>query len=256
MITVLKSYFYNTRLWHSVFKNRSELRHWRKRKESILRWYRGEQPYLFPFPDARHKISDFDEQTNALLTFIAFENQHASYLKDLCLRPDSFTNLRVADIGSGPLPTLLVFDDCDRYCIDHLMDSYRAIGYPLSAFEPCLNFIHAKSEDIPVPDHFFDAVISRNALDHVDNFAATARELCRILKPSGILHILVNYHQPTPTEPHVLDDSVIQENFSALALRKIVETPDSWGFAGGSTVLWSNAPESLLNKEAACGIGN
>lgn len=254
MITTLKSYVYNTRLWHSVFKNRGELRHWRERQHNIIRWYRGEQPYLFPCPDAGHKISDFDEQTNALLTFIAFENQHASYLKDLCLRADSFKGLRVADIGSGPLPTLLVFQHCDRYCIDHLMDSYRALGFPISAFEPYLNFLQAKSEDIPVADHFFDAVISRNALDHVDDFAATACELRRILKPGGILHILVNYHQPTATEPHVLNDSVIQQNFRALNLRKIVETPDSWGFAGGSTVLWSNAPESILNKEAACGI--
>jgi SAM-dependent methyltransferase len=248
MVAVLRDYLYGTKLWHSVFKNRNELRHWQSRKLNILQWYRGQRTYLFPCPKPEEKINDFDEQTNALLTFIAFENKHASYLKDLSLTADSFKGLRVGDIGSGPFPTLLVFRDCERWCVDHLIKDYIKLGYPISAFEPHLKFLHAKSENIPVPDAFFDAIISRNALDHVDDFAATAREIRRVLKPDGILHILVNYHQRTATEPHVLNDAIIQEHFGALTLRKVLETNDSWGFTGGRTVLWSNAKASLLSE--------
>lgn len=246
MLSELKSYLYGTRVWHSVFKNRGELRHWELRKLSIVKWYRGEGSYLFPCPNSESKVSGFDELTNALLTFIGVETKHASYLKDLWLTKESFSGARVADIGSGPFPTLLVFEDCERYCIDHLMESYRKMGYPISAFEPQLRFIGAKSESVPVTDGFFDAVISRNALDHVDDFDATAREIKRILRPSGILHVLVNYHRPTPTEPHVLNDAVILRNFESLGVRKISEAADSWGFDGGKTVLWSNAPAAIL----------
>lgn len=249
MIATLKTYLYQTRLWHHAFKNRNELRHWRERRDRIVKWYRGEQPYLFPYPSADLRVWDFDEQTNALLTFIKMENQHASYLKDLLLRSDSFQNLKVADIGSGPFPTLLVFENCERYCIDHLINGYEELGFPLQFFKSDVRFINAKSESIPVPDGYFDAIISRNALDHVDDFQGTARELCRVLKPSGTLHIQVNYHQPTATEPHVLNDAVILANFNTLGLRKVVEINDAWGFTGGRTVLWSNAPESALAIE-------
>lgn len=250
-MNALKTYVYGTRLWHSVFKKRNELSHWRDRRDWIVKWFRGERPYLFPFPDARIKVHDFDEQTNALLTFIKVENEHASYLTDLRLRADSFRGLKVADIGSGPFPTLLVFQDCERYCIDHLIEDYRQIGFPLSTFKSEIHFLQAKSEKIPVPDKFFDAIISRNALDHVDDFQRTAEEIQRVLKIDGFLHILVNYHAPTATEPHVLNDSIILKNFEELKLRKLSESEGAWGFAGGKTVLWSNIPESYLSNSSA-----
>lgn len=246
MIQTFKSAIFQSRLWHTAFKNRGELRHWRQRKELIRKWYRCEQAYLFPFPDSAVRVDHYDETTNALLTFINAETTHASYLKDLALRSDSFSGQRIADIGSGPFPTLLVFNDCERYCIDHLMDEYVQIGFPLSLFKKDINFVNAKSEDIPLPDAFFDAIVSRNALDHVDDFPKTAREIRRLLKPSGIVHVLVNYHNPTPTEPHVLNDDVILNNLGPLNVRKIMEVSGAWGFEAGRTVLWSNAPESVL----------
>lgn len=213
-----------------------------------MSWFRGERQYLFPFPLRDERVCQFDETTNALLTFIKKENEHASYLKDLLLRPDSFSGLKIADIGSGPFPTLLVFRNCQRYCIDHLIEAYETIGFPFEPFKTDVRFLNAKSESIPVPDSYFDAIVSRNALDHVDDFPATAREIIRVLKPGGILHILVNYHQPTPTEPHVLNDAVITREFRSLTLRKLLEIRGAWGFSNGKTVLWSNAPESILEK--------
>ena len=247
MIQSIKSIVFNTKLWHSSFKNKNELRHWTERREAILSWYRCEKEYLFPFPSEDERVSQFDETTNALLTFIKKENEHASYLKDLLLHADSFRGLKVADIGSGPFPTLLVFNGCERYCIDHLIEAYEEMGYPLSPFKSDVHFLNAKSEAIPVPSGFFDVVISRNALDHVDDFAATAKEIRRVLKSDGVLQILVNYHEPTATEPHVLSDAVIRTEFSRLNLRKLLELRGAWGFRDGRTVLWSNAPASILN---------
>lgn len=255
MIQDFKAILYNTKVWHASFKNRNELRHWKDRRKSIIKWYRGEEEYLFPFPARPMKVSDFDEGTNALLTFINVENNHASYLSDLLLRKESFAGMKVADIGSGPFPTLLVFEKCERYCVDHLIEAYKAIGFPLAQFEAEIRFLDAKSECIPVGGGFFDAVISRNALDHVDDFSKTASEIRRVLKPGGVLHIMVNYHQPTATEPHVLSDRTIEGCFAGMGMRKLSEMEGAWGFENGRTVLWSNAPEVMLRNGEVAGDG-
>jgi len=247
MIATIKKKVYQTTVWHKYFKNRTEMDHWMSTVDRITKWYLGQKEYVFPFPSEDKKETRFSLRKNAILTYIKVETEDASYLRDLKLRADSFTGLKVADIGSGPLPTLLVFKDCDRYCIDHLIDAYRALGYPIDEFEATTRFINAKSEDIPLNDGYFDAVISRNALDHVDNFESTAEEIKRVLKPGGYLHILVNYHPPTSSEPLTLSDERILYNFGDVDIRKIHEANDAWGFKGGKTVLWSNLPAHLLN---------
>jgi SAM-dependent methyltransferase len=247
MLKVLKQKVYTSKIWHKKYKCRTELDHWRETAQRIVRWYQREEQYVFPFPDLDQMETRYDLQTNALLTYIKIETEHASYLKDLYLRADSFRGMRVADIGSGPFPTLLVFKDCERYCIDHLLDDYKELGFPVLQFGDRINFVAAKSEYIPFTHNYFDAIISRNALDHVDDFAATAKELKRLLKPRGFLHLCVNYHQPTSSEPIVLSDEVILENFSGLRLRKIDEKLNAWGFEGGKTVVWSNLPETRLD---------
>jgi SAM-dependent methyltransferase len=246
MTTALKRLVYQTVLWHRYFKNRTELGHWSQTLERIVKWHLGEEAYVFPFPTGAEKETRYSVTKNALMTFIAAENRHASYLHDLKLRANSFAGLKVADIGSGPLPTLAVFEGCDRYCIDHLIDVYRMIGYPIEEFEKEMHFINAKSEQIPLENGFFDVVISRNALDHVDDFEKTALEIRRILKPGGLLHILVNYHSPTSSEPQTLSDERILNCFGSLNIRKVLEEKDAWGFSGGKTVLWSNVPSSRM----------
>jgi SAM-dependent methyltransferase len=248
-MSLLKERLFQTPFWHRFFKSRAETGHWKDQIHRIVRWYQGEEAYVFPFPGPSSKEVRFDLQTNAILTFITVETAHGSYLKDLQLRPDSFQGLKVGDIGSGPLPTLLVFEGCHRYGIDHLMSSYRELGYPLDRFANAMNFIEAKAEDLPFEDGFFDVMISRNALDHVDDFEAAAHEIKRVLKPDGGIHILLNYHQPTVTEPLILNDERVQENFGLLGIRKIAEQPDAWGFKGGKTVLWSNLPSRMLAEE-------
>jgi SAM-dependent methyltransferase len=256
MLTILKEKLYQTPVWHKFFKSRTERDHWLRTVYRITKWYEGRQPYVFPYPDPAIKETRFDPRTNAILTYIAVETADASYLRDLQLRSESFKGMKVADIGSGPLPTLLVFEDCDRYCIDHLLDTYREIGYPIEHFESLIRFINAKSESIPLPDRYFDVIISRNALDHVDDFEATAREIKRLLKPEGYLHILVNYHTPTSSEPLVLNDERIEANFGGMRMRKLAEAEDAWGFKGGRTVLWSNLPADRLagSPEAFSGV--
>ena len=110
------------------------------------------------------------------------------------------------------------------------MQDYRDLGYPLEEFEDEIRFVHAKSEKLPFEDRYFDAVISRNALDHVDDFEATCQEICRGIKPSGIVHILLNYHAPTPTEPQLLNDELVVKHFDDMELKVVQRQNDAWGF--------------------------
>lgn len=233
--------------WNRLAKNRYELAHWQDLITQASGWYDGRTPFRFPFPDEATKEKRFGRVKNVLMTYIAAETEHASYRTDLLLPADVFRGMKVADVGSGPLPTLLVFDDCERTCIDHLMDEYRRIGYPLEEYEPTVRFVQAKSESIPLPDGTFDAVISRNALDHVDDFESTAAELIRILRPGGMLHLLLNYHLPTRTEPQAIDDARVLSAFAALPLHEVLEQKNAWGFDGGATVLWTTHPERMIS---------
>lgn len=234
-------YLYQTRLWNRLSKNSRELAYWRGNINKMIDWYTGVEQWRWPFPSEEQKEKRFDLRKNAIMTYIGFENDNASYLRDLQLSASAFEGGRVADFGSGPLPTLLVFNNCERYCLDHLMDTYRQIGYPLEEYERQITFVNCKSECVPFPDAFFDAVLSRNALDHVDDFQKTASEMKRVLRPGGVLRILVNYHPPTKTETQMLSDELVTRAFAGLEIEKVSEESGAWGFPDGTTVLWSTA---------------
>lgn len=242
----LKQHLYTTKLWNRFAKNSRELCFWADSIERMIKWYTGAQPYHFPFPRDEEKEKRFDLKKNAVMTYFAMETKFARYASSLCLNVNSLRGKRVADIGSGPTPTLLVFSDCERYCVDHLIDKYRAIGYPLDEYESEIHFVNAKAERIPCQDNLFDVIISRNALDHVDSFERAAIEIRRLLRPEGAVHLLINYHDPKGTEPVALNDERVMKSLGDLNLRKIYEAENAWGFNQGKTVLWSTlAPECL-----------
>jgi SAM-dependent methyltransferase len=231
---------YTTSLWNRFGKNSRELDYWRKNIDSMIDWYRGKKEWRFAFPAEHEKEFRYDLRKNAIMTYVKRETTAATYLSDLRLASSSFAGMRVADIGSGPFPTLLVFENCERYCLDHLIDDYRKLGYPLDEYESEVTFVNCKSEAMPFDDDFFDVVLSRNALDHVDDFDATSKEIKRVLRPDGVLCILVNCHKPTKTETQSLSDDIIQRAFGELGVQKVTETQGAWGFTDGKTVLWSN----------------
>ena len=129
---------------------------------------------------------------------------------------DAFKNMQLLEVGSGPMPSATCFTHCRLYCLEPLLPEYLEIGFPLHYYcNPA--FIHAAAENIPVEDNFFDAVITENALDHVDNIVETANEIRRALKPSGLLRMHVQYHLPTLTEPIEIDDDILQNYLDGVA---------------------------------------
>jgi SAM-dependent methyltransferase len=112
------------------------------------------------------------------------------------------------DVGCGPCGSLEWAKDArERVGLDPLADAYRKL---VEDDRQAMAYCAAPSENIPYPDGHFDCVSTFNSLDHVDDVGATIRELKRVTAPKGrILAIVEIGHAPTPTEPHWLDESVV-----------------------------------------------
>ena len=125
------------------------------------------------------------------------------------LSAGDYTGRAILDIGCGPCGSLEWANGaCERVGLDPLADRYRGLADDKQAMAYCA----ASSEAIPFPDGHFDYVSTFNSLDHVDDIAATIREIKRVTAAAGRILLIVEIgHAPTPTEPHWLDKSVVEQ---------------------------------------------
>jgi SAM-dependent methyltransferase len=226
-------------------KQNAEVRFWQKEIKRYVQWYNGELKELYEHPSPTgNKVKAYTIEESAILTF--FEtHQKTKYLKDLLLDTKSFIGMKILDIGSGPFPSGLCFDDCEVYCLDPLFDRYISAGFPIHIYEQRARFVQSKAEAMPFHDGFFDGVISVNAIDHVDDFKKTASEIKRVLKPGGRFRMHVHYHPKTTAEPLELTDEVFLKSYSWVTnLRRLKESNEKQGTvltdAREKYVVWGN----------------
>lgn len=226
-------------------KEFAEIKFWRRQIDEYVKWYKGEIASLYGHSTPINKVKAHTIELSALMTFFEI-HQKVKYRKDLLLEENEFAGKRIIDIGSGPFPSALCFTDCEVYSLDPLFDSYLNAGYPIHCYENRGKFLRSMAESIPFEDGFFDAVISVNAIDHVNDFAAAAKEICRILKPGGRFRMHVHYHPKTQAEPLELNDEVFLQHYSWVKdLKKFKETKQKLGTSldEGSNelyVVWGN----------------
>lgn len=218
---------------------------WESTLSQYVRWYQGKLKVLYgeKSPSRNNKIIAPTEKDSAILTWEKI-HQQPKYLEDLKLKPQSFKGQKLLDIGSGPHPSARAFKASEIYCLDPLLADYVRVGFPLHYYEN-VKFIAARAEAIPLPDHSIDAVISVNALDHVDNFEDTALEIKRILKRNGKIRFHLHYHKATTEEPIELNDERVLSAYSWVKNMHIVsESKIKRGtklkVPGEKYVLWSN----------------
>jgi SAM-dependent methyltransferase len=225
----------------------AELGFWRETLDAWERWYLGEAlPGGLEPPASEERTTDYDLRTNAAVTFSRVY-QETKYVTDLALHPNAFRGMRVLDVGCGPAPSMLAFRGAELHGIDPLADGYASVGFPLEVWTTMgFTYHNAPAETMPFAEGHFDAVVSVNAIDHVDDFAATAAEIRRVLRPDGAFRMHVHYHPPTTAEPVELDDAVFLQHYGWVpGLRKISvsDTKDSGSTRaqpGESYVLWGN----------------
>lgn len=242
LIKIKNGLFSTSRPWD---KYHHEEAFWVKQILKLTDWYNGKlkEHYGTPSPFVEEKLCVSTLEHSAILTWFNL-HQKPKYSIDLQLSPNAFFGMKVLDVGAGPMPSAEVFDDCELYCLDPLFPCYLKAGYPLHYYKNHTRFVYGYSEAIPLPDDFVDAVISVNAIDHVDDFYLTAREIQRVLKPNGMIRMHVHYHQKTKAEPLELNDEMMREAFKwCKDFKKISETNKKFGSganAGESFNLWSN----------------
>lgn len=236
------------------FKQVNELYFWLLIIQAYVKWYKGEMPNLYniPSPKPREKIRGYSVEENAIRTWARADRE--KYLRHLLVPRDAFAGKKVLDVGCGPLPYAAIFMNCDIFGLEPLLSAFKELGFPLGdpTYSDKITYIEAPAENIPVDDNSFDVVISVNAIDHVEDFPAAAREICRVIKPDGILHIEVHYHKPTVTEPWMLNDETVTRCFRTLGIKKISERPytkfysDSTREEAERLVIWSNRKVGTL----------
>lgn len=225
-------------------KQKAELLFWDNEINNYVLWYKGIKRHLYqtPTPTAIQKIQGNNYRQAAILTWTEL-HQKNKYLYDLDLSPESFRNKKVLDIGSGPIPSATCFKECELYALDPLNTSYEILGFPHDLY-PKVHFITAQAEQIPFPDNFFDAVISVNAIDHVDNFEKAASEICRVIKLNGKFAMHVHYHSATMYEPIELNDQRFQTAFSNIPnlypVKRSIQSFSNILSGNESFVLWKN----------------
>ena len=188
---------------------------WRECKTRFSHWYDGKLEPLFGenAPREDQKISNQGREYNSLLTWLNL-HQSPKYLEDLDLKPDAFLGMKLLDIGSGPFPSAEAYKDCEVFCLDPLLPLYLTTGYPIHIYEPRIKFVFGFSEKMPFESNYFDAIISVNALDHVDDFEATVKEIQRVSKPNVKMRFHLHYHRKTKTEPIELNDLRVSNAFN------------------------------------------
>lgn len=225
-------------------KYTAEVDFWINEIQEYQNWYDGKKNLWGHNPPLeKEKIIKYNFKDNSILTWFNV-HQKQKYLQALDLLPNCFSGLRVLDIWAGPMPSAMAFLHADLYCLDPLYSQYLKAGYPLH-FYGNTKFINSYSESIPVDNNFFDAIISVNAIDHVDNLEQTAAEIKRVLKTDGQFAMHVHYHRATVTEPIEINDERFFSLFNWVSwLKKIKETRTIMGCSlldnNERYVLWKN----------------
>lgn len=129
------------------------------------------------------------------------------YCHYLGVHQHSFAGKILMDIGCGPHGAISLFEAKSKIGVDPLAKDYHRL-FDLSGQD--VVYLHCGAENIPLVNEMIDVVISRNAIDHVDDLTSTFCEIHRVLRNGGEIILSVNYQEkPTTCEPHVLNDGAL-----------------------------------------------
>jgi len=201
----------------------------KKRQDGLAHW------------DYDKMLAERDKRT-------AWLESEMSYIRGMIHR-DTKTKPRsdskVLQIGAGPNDVIDHWDANEKHAIDPLANEYKEKFHEFQ--DKRVNYVKGVGEYLPYKDNYFDIVIIRNALDHVDDPVQTLRETRRVLKPRGVLYIWVYLYRWRA--------SLIYRTINALTKRYEVEP---WAFTlsrikrllidGGFTLKYPAVEERPVRK--------
>jgi 2-polyprenyl-3-methyl-5-hydroxy-6-metoxy-1,4-benzoquinol methylase len=222
-----------------------EKRFWKDEISFYVRWFHGriKELYGITCPKQHEKIQRFSsEELNAIETWINADKWR--YCKRLHIEPTYFSGKRVLEVGSGPLGLSRFFAGATVHLLDPLHGWYDKCGY--IRCPGTLECTIEEAEEMWISPSSYDAVISVNAIDHVDSFEK-AIEVCeKVCDDDGEIRMDIHYHAPTVTEPHVLNDEIVAAAFKRFDMKKVAENPSRVFYPRGTHpdsdrfAVWSN----------------
>lgn len=186
-----------------------------------------------PSPDSvaqywtRHNVTSHYEFASAKESTDAFHWRNAQYPHYIKLMPVSgFDDCRVLDFGCGPGHDLVGFGTYSRCArlagVDVSSSSVREAQSRLALHDIRAELLCvAPGDPLPFADASFDHVHSSGVLHHVEDPIAALRELKRILKPGGSMHVMVYHYNSIWVHLKVAyQRAIVEGRFRDLPLRE------------------------------------
>lgn len=201
-------------------KHEDESQWWfRWLNDSILPWARGDLETLMYCESIGPCVPTTADSRQAVLAFRE-KVKHVYHDVAWCLQGKRNYGM-ILDIGCGPLVPAAFLNGV-AFGVDPNLPSYREIGYPVQSYGAVL--VPFAAENLwMLPDHFFDTILSNNALNHVDDFEATVAEMERLAKPNAFWRLETEYREPTLAEPHLLNDERVLAAFKTFVPKRLRE---------------------------------
>lgn len=107
------------------------------------------------------------------------------------------------DLGCSPVSVFEgIHDGLRMYAIDPLLEEYQKLYAPEA---PTVRYIRGHKDDgrILFSNGFFDFIFCVNVIDHTTHHASLLDEVKRVLKPGGLLFLMVNFDEVLTPPNHV-----------------------------------------------------
>lgn len=100
--------------------------------------------------------------------------------------------------------------------------------------------VDLNNEKLPYPDNYFDVVFSKSVIEHIQNTENYIAEMKRVLKPEGIIILLVPdwetqyyifYQDPTHIHPYTvksINSLLSMFEFKEVKVQKFIQLPSVW----------------------------
>jgi SAM-dependent methyltransferase len=148
----------------------------------------------------------------------------------------------VIEIGGGPFPSCSMRRFRSAIAVDPLADGYALAGLvPAIARERGVVLVSACGESIPIASASADLVIAENCLDHTDDPRLVVSEIRRLLRPDGLLWLLVDFMDYSD---HVHPNPMSSERLDALLL--------PLGFEYLYKQAWEGASHPMAKVQCRC----